>query len=174
MRKLSQQRALIALKSFPTVKAAARSVGVSTSVLTRMAARDPKLAKAYDDCVSGAARKRQQEEEAAAKRRKEAEKGNVSVRIAEKRKMRFFAAVGKDPRVAAAALHKRLNHEERQDKAAALEEAIDAVDAMIAREPPKPITRKMVDVWDRWCRNCNEYRVDDPCEVCSRHTIEAK
>lgn len=170
----SKQRALIALRSFSSVAAAARSCKTSPPVLVRMTVGDDELTEAYENCVHGVIRQRGEEDRAAAKRQRDAAKPRVSERTAEKRKMRFFAAVGRDPRVAAAALHKRLNHEKRQEKAALIEEAIDAVDAMIAERPLPPMRHNVVHAFDRWCANCKEHRVDNPCEVCCRYTVEVR
>lgn len=139
-----------------------------------MAVGDDELTEAYENCVYGVVRQRGEEERAAAKRQRDAEKPRITERTAEIRKTRLFAAVGKNPAVARAALHKRLNHEKRQDKAALIEEAIDAVDAMIAERPLPPTRRNVVHAFDRWCANCKEHRVDDPCEVCNRHTLEVR
>jgi hypothetical protein len=136
---------------------------------------DPEMHDAYENCVHGVIRVRGEEERAAAKRERDAAKPRVTERTAERRKARLFAAAGKDPRIAKAALHKRLNRERRQEKAAAIEEAIDAVDDMIAKRPlSKPPTREVFEAFDRWCANCNADRCDDPCEVCNRHTLEVR
>ncbi len=168
---LSIQRVRIALSSFHTLRAAARSIGVKEETLTRFVAANPELSRAYQECVSGLARRRASEEKRITERARE--RPRVTVRQAEKRKARFFAAIGRDPRIAAAALNKRLNHERRQDKAAALEEAIDAVDDLIAGRPLRPIVRAH-HVIDRWCARCKSWRVDDPCDVCGMHTLEAR
>jgi len=137
---------------------------------------DPEMHDAYENCVHGVIRVCGEEERAAAKRERDAAKPRViTERTAEKRKARLLAAAGKDPRIARAALYKRLNHERRQEKAAAIEEAIDAVDEMIAKRPmSKPTTLKVFDAFDRWCANCKADRCDDPCEVCNRHTLEVR
>lgn len=171
--RVSRQRALIALQSFESVSAAAKSLGVETVTLLRMTLKDQKLAEAYRDCVNGVVRKRESEKRKAEKREREAKKPRVTERTAERRKARFFAATGRDPRLAAASLHKRLNHERRQEKAADLEAAIDAVDALIEGRPVVP-TKRVLDVFDRWCGRCKSERVDDPCEVCGMHTIQHK
>ncbi len=170
----TKQRALIALRSFPSVAAAARSCSTSPPVLVRMTVGDDELTEAYENCVHGVIRQRGEEGRAAAKRQRDAEKPRITERTAEKRKARLFAAVGKDPRIAQAALHKRLNHEKRQEKAALIEEAIDAVDAMISERPLPPTKRNVVHAFDRWCANCKEHRVDNPCEVCCRYTLEVR
>jgi hypothetical protein len=140
----------------------------------RLTLGDDELAEAYEECVYGVVRQRQEGERDAAKRAREAAKPRITERTAEKRKARLFAAIGKDPRIAAAALHKRLNYQKRQDRAADIEEAIDAVDAMIAQKIPMTPSLRVLDVWDRWCANCKAHRVDDPCEVCNRHTLLVK
>lgn len=171
----SRQRALIALRSFSSVAAAARSLRCDPSTLMRMTIGDEELTEAYENCVYGVIRQRGEEERAATKRQRDAAKPRVSERTAERRKARLFAAAGKDPRLAAAALHKRLNHERRQEKAAAIEEAIDAVDEMIANRPvSKPPRLRLFEAFDRWCAHCKADRVDDPCEVCNRHTLEVR
>lgn len=139
-----------------------------------MAAWDSDIAKAYQACSSGIVAARHREERDAKKRERDAKAPRVSERTAERRKERFFAAVGKDPVLARAALHKRLNREKRQEKAAKLEEAIDAVDDMIKNRPLKIPTTRQIDAFDRWCANCKEYRLDCPCEVCNRYTVEVK
>lgn len=172
---VSKQRALIALRSFPSVRAAAQSVRASPNTLLRMTLDDDELAKAYEECVYGIVRQRGEEERAAAKRARKAQIPRVSERAAERRKARIFAAVGRNPRIAAAALHKRLNHERRQEKTANIKAAIDAVDNIIAgKNDGPPPSLHVLDVWDRWCANCKAHRIDDPCEVCSRHTLLVK
>lgn len=173
-KEVSKQRALIALRSFPTLAAAARSVGVDPRILMRMAAADADVQAAYKFCLEGVVRAKQAEERREAERaRKAAEPPVVTERVAERRKARFFAAVGADPKLAAAALHKRLNRERRQEKAAELEEAIDAVNELIAGRHLVP-TKRVLDVIDRWCGRCQCERVDDPCEVCGCKTIQHK
>lgn len=133
------------------------------------------IAAAYEECVHGVVRQRGDGERDAAKRAKKALIPRVTERTAEKRKARLFAASGSDPRIAAAALHRRLNHERRQEKAADIEAAIDAVDALIRGEKDIPTpTKSVLDVFDRWCANCKSHRVDDPCEVCNRKTLVVK
>ncbi len=89
---------------------------------------------------------------------------STSKQHAERRKTRFAV-------VATAALHKRLNRERRQEKATEIEAAIDAVDDIIAGKNDVAVPPlRVLDVWDRWCANCKSHRVDDPCEVCARHT----
>ncbi len=139
-----------------------------------MTVGDDEMTEAYENCIHGVIRARGEEERAAAKRQRDVEKPRISERTAELREARFFAAVGKDPRVAAAALHKRLNHEKRQEKAALIEGAIDAIDAMIAERPLPPTRRNIVHAFDRWCAKCKEHRVNNPCEVCCRYTLEVR
>lgn len=171
----SRERALIALRSFPSVAAAARSMGTNPMALLRLTLGDDELSVAYEECLSGVIRQRQLEEQAAENRQKKAEKPRVTVRTAERRKARFLAAIGEDPRKAAAILHARLNREKRQEKAADIEAALDAVDEIIAGKRDLAIpTKKMLDVFDRWCANCKSHRVDDPCEVCNRKTLIVK
>lgn len=172
---VSRERALIALRSFPSVAAAARSIGTSSETLLRLTLGDDELSYAYEECVSGVVRQRQMEEHDAEARQKKAEAPRVTVRTAERRKARMFAAAGKNPQNAAAALHRRLNHERRQERAADIEAAIDAVDEIISgkRDIAVP-TKKVLDVWDRWCANCKAHRIDDPCEVCNRKTLLVK
>ena len=173
--KVSRQRALIALKSHVSLKAAALSIPTTPEVLLRLTLDDPELTEAYKQCVDGTLRRRLKEEEALEKRAKASEVRPVSERTEEKRKMRFFAAVGRDPRVAAAALHARLNKQRKQDKAADLEEALDRLaELQSVGKVSKPISKAVLDVIDRWCGNCKEHRVDDPCEVCGRHTLLVK
>jgi hypothetical protein len=167
--KVSPQRALIALRSFPSVAAAARSISCKPGTLLRMTVDNEELAHAYSECVDGSVAARQREA-LAAERRAKPEPPRLTVRAAEKREARFFAAVGRNPHIAAAALHRRLNHEHRQEKAADIEAAIDAVDAVIA-DKPLAFIPAVNNVWDRWCAKCKEYRVDDPCEVCDRKTL---
>lgn len=174
MPKPSKQRALIALRSFPSVTAAARSMRCGRDVLVRMTVGDEELTEAYENCLHGVIRQRGEEVRAAAKRQRDAATPRITERTAELRKQRVFAAAGGNPGIARAALHKRLNHEKRQEKAALLEEAIDAVDAMIAERPLPPMRRNIVKAWDRWCANCKEHRVDNPCEVCCRYTVEVR
>lgn len=132
------------------------------------------MQKAYEECVGGIIRDRRKEESAAAKRERKA-MAVVTERTVERRKSRFFAAIGKDPRVAAAALHKRLNHERRQEKAADIEEALDNLaEIQATARLAKPVAKSTLDLWDRWCGHCKSHRVDDPCEVCGRHTILVK
>lgn len=174
MSTVSRQRALIALRSYPSVAAAARSINISKGVLLRMTLGDKELSQAYKECLEGVIRAQQREEHAAEHRERKANKPRITERTAEKRKARLFAAMGADPRLAAGALHKRLNHERRQEKAAALEEALDVIDSIIAERPLAPLPRRVIDVWDRWCARCKQHRVDDPCEACGMHTIEVK
>lgn len=167
----SRQRALIALRSMDSVAKAARSIGCRPETLLRMAVGDDEMTEAYENCVHGVIRQRGEQERAEAKRQREANKP-IDERTVERRTARFFAKIGKDPRIAAASLHKRLNHERRQEKAALLEEALDAVEARAANRPLKPPSRNLVEVFDRWCGRCKEHRVDDPCEMCGLHTLE--
>jgi len=160
---VSRERALIALRSFPSVAAAAKSIGCHTSTLLRLTVGDPEVMEAYDECVNGLVAARQREEVDAAKRAAP-EPPRVTVRNAEKRKARIFAAAGGDPRIAAAALHARLNKEERETKRAAIEAAVAAVDAMAANAPLTKPALAVKDVWDRWCAKCQDWRIDDPCE----------
>lgn len=125
MSRVSPQRALIALRTFPSVSAAARSIGCHHATLLRMTVGDSEIAEAYDECVNGLVAARQREEVDAAKRAAP-EPPRVTVKAAESRKARFFAAVGADPKLAAGLLHARLN------------------------------------------------RVDDPCDICGRHTAEMR
>ena len=169
----SEQRALIALRSFVSVAAAARSIKTTVQTLQRMALYDEEIRIAYQDCVSGVNLQRAEVTRAEARRAKEADVPKVTERTAEKRAARFFAASGKNPRLAAAALHKRLNHEKRETKRKALSEAISSLDDLIAKRPVAP-TKAALDVFDRWCANCKSHRVDDPCEVCNRKTLQVK
>lgn len=171
--KPSEQRVLIALRSFTSVAAAARSVGVSTDTLRRMALRDEEIRVAYQDCVSGVNLQRADVTRAEAKRAKEATIPKVTERTAENRMKRLFASTGRDPKLAAAALHRRLNREARETKRVALTEAVAAVDNLLAGRPTVP-TKATLDAFDRWCANCKAHRVDDPCEVCNRKTLEVK
>lgn len=165
----SRQRALIALRSFTTVKAAARSCGTTPSVLRRLALADDHILAAYRACLNGVSLAHIEEERL--ERVREANKVHPPVLVAERRLARWFAASGRDPRVAAAALHKRMNHEAWQTKLADVEDAIEALDTMAANRPMGPVSRGMIDVFDRWCSHCQADRVDDPCEVCTRHTV---
>lgn len=169
----SKQRALIALRSYESVAAAARSIGTTRDTLLRMAFNEPEVGVAYKECVEGKIRRREQEKRAAQKRQQEKEKPRITERTAERRTARLMAAAGRDPRVAAAALHKRLNREARQEKAADLEEAIEAIDELIAGRPKVPSLR-VLSVIDRWCGRCQAERIDDPCEVCNCKTIQHK
>lgn len=171
---VSRQRALIALKSHPSVKAAARSIPCDPSTLLRLTVGDPELATAYENCVSGVIHQRGEEERAAAKREREAAKPRVTERAAEKRKARFFAATGRNPRMAAAALHKRLNHERRQEKMADLEAAIDACDQLLAGSKDVLPLPRALKAWDRWCATCKTHVLENPCENCNRYTTEVK
>lgn len=171
--KVSRARALIALRSYPNVASAARSIPTTPNTLLRMTLGDPEISKAYEECVHGILRDRHDEEVAAFKRANPPPR--VTVRIAEKRKKRFFAAIGKNPALAVGALHKRLNHERRQEKVAALEAAIESIDQLQNHASEMtPISKNVLDLWDRWCANCKAHRVDDPCEVCRRHTLLVK
>lgn len=173
--KPSRQRVLIALRSFATVAAASRSIGVSPSTILRMTVNDTELTKAYTECRDGIVASRARLSADAEKRKRDSEQRVLSVREVERRKARLFAAIGADPRIAAAAIHKRMNHEIRQSKMADLEDALESVEEVQRTgKISKPIKRSVVDVWDRWCGNCKEHRVDDPCEVCGRHTILVK
>lgn len=172
MAKPSRQRALIALRSFPSVSAAARSVGTTPSTLMRMTLNDTELLEAYEECVYGVIRQRRHEVQAAEKRAQE--KPRVSERTAERRMARLFAATGRDPRIVAAALHKRLNREHRQEKAANIKATLAALDELMRGRPSSPPSQRVLDTWDRWCANCQAHRVDDPCEMCNRHTLEVK
>jgi len=171
----SRQRALIALRSFPSVAAAARSVGTTPQTLLRMAVVDDEVRAAYEECVHGVVLQRLEGERDAAKRQRAASAPRVSVRAAERRLARIFAVAGKNPSLARGALHKRLNREVRQEKAAAIEAAIDAVDDLISgKSDMAPIPQRVLDVFDRWCGNCKSHRIDDPCEVCNRKTLLVK
>ena len=173
--KPSRQRALIALRSFTSVAAAARSVGTNANTLLRMTVGDQELGRAYRECRDGVLRARQREEAAASGREKKVAESRITERAAERNQRRLFRLRGQDPAVAVAALHKRLNRERRQEKAADLKEALDRLDELQAEaRTVKPVTKRTLDVWDRWCANCKEHRVDDPCEVCSRHTVLVK
>lgn len=169
---ISRQRILIALRSFPSVAAAARSIGTTPERLLRATVSDPEVTGAYEECLHGVVRQRSEGERDAEKRQRDAEEPRVTERTARARQARWFAATGRDPRLAAGALHARLNREARETKAAAIRAAIVAVDAMLADKSSAPIPPKRVlDVFDRWCANCKAHRVDDPCEVCARHTL---
>jgi hypothetical protein len=172
-RPLSPQRALIALRSFPSVAAACRSIGCKPDRLLRMTLADPELATAYDECLHGLVAARQREEIEAAKRAAPPPP-RITVRAAEKSKARFFAAIGRDPRLAAGALHARLNKEERETKRAIIEAAIAAVDSMAATSSLTKPVPSVKEVWDRWCAKCQDWRIDDPCEQCGRHTREMR
>jgi hypothetical protein len=168
--RVSRQRALIALRSYPSVKAAARSIPTTPAALLRMTLGDPEVSRAYEECVSGVLRDRRDEEVAARKRAQPPPL--VTVRTAERRRARFFATVGKDPKLASAALHKRLNHERRQEKIADLKAALGCIDEIQGHaQAMKPIPKSVLDLWDRWCGHCKAHRLDDPCDVCHRHTL---
>jgi hypothetical protein len=172
MSKVSRERALIALRSFPSIRAAARSIGCTGSTLLRMTVSDTELAEAYEACVGGTIAARQREEVAQERRAREPPP-RITERQVERRKARFFAATGRDPRVAAAALHSRLNAEARETKRVAILQAIDAVEAMQMNKPI-PLPPVVKEVWDRWCARCQAYRVDDKCEVCGYRTQELR
>jgi len=170
--KPSLQRALIALRSFPSVKAAARSVGTRPETLLRMTLESDALAAAYEECLYGVVRQRAEGERDAKKREEEnTAASRVTVRAEEKRMTRVIAGHGGDPRFAAAAVHQRLNRERKQERAADLEAALNSIASILSGEndvvvpPARPD-----DGADRWCANCGDSRVDDPCEVCGRHT----
>jgi len=157
------------------VAAAARSIPTTPNTLLRLTLGDPELQTAYEQCVSGVLRDRRDQELAAKKQERKAAAPRVTERTAERRKARLFATIGKDPRIAAAALHKRLNHEKRQEKAADLEAALDSLaELQTTGKLTKPIAKETLDLWDRWCARCKAYRVDDPCEVCRCHTLLVK
>lgn len=137
-----------------------------------MTVYDSELAAAYEACVGGTVAARQREA-ADLERRARPAPPRVTERAAEKRKARFFAAVGMNPRLAAGILHKRLNNEARQEKRAAIDAAINAIDARAA-DKPIPLPPPVKAVWDRWCAKCKEYRIDDPCEACNRKTYEMR
>lgn len=168
---ISKQRVLIALRSFESIAAAARSVRTGPYTLLRMALNDSEIGVAYKECIEGKIRRREAEKRAAEKREHDAKVPRITERAAEKRTARFFAAVGRDPKLAAGALHKRLNREARQERAADLEAAIDAIDDLIAGRPKVP-TMQVLSVIDRWCGRCQAERIDDPCEVCRCKTIQ--
>lgn len=169
----SEQRALIALRSFVSVTAAARSLRTTANTLQRMALEDEEIRIAYQDCVSGVNWQRDEVSRAEAKRAKKANTPRVTEQTAEKRAARLFFLSGRDPKLAAGALHSRLNREARATKRKALSEAISAMDNLIAKRPVAP-TRAALDAFDRWCANCKSHRVDDPCEVCNRKTLQVK
>jgi len=172
---LSKQRALMALRSFRTLAAAARSCSVYPSTLVRMAATDPEVSKAYQDCVGRKNAAISREQTDAVRREKKAEQRPISDSAAERNQRRLFFLSGKDPAVAVAALHGRLNRERRQDKMADLEDAIESIEAIVSNRPlSKPVRKSVTDIWDRWCGKCQAHRVDDPCEVCNRHTMIVK
>jgi hypothetical protein len=138
-----------------------------------MTRQSDKIAAAYEECLLGMVRQRAAGERAAAERARETQISRVSERAVERREARFFAATGRDPCLAAAVLHKRLNRERRQEKAADIEDALESIDAIIAgKDIPTPPA--IVAVCDRWCANCKAHRVDDPCEVCARHTLSER
>lgn len=166
----SRQRALIALRSYRTLKAAAKSAACDPSTLLRMTVGDEELTRAYEECVYGVLAQRKDAETEAAKRKKEEETPPNLVKLETRRLQRGIAANGGNPRIARAVLHKRLNHQRRQEKMADLEEAIDAVDSRIDNPIPTPPVVEDTVV-DRWCRRCRDYRVDDPCEECGCHTV---
>lgn len=171
----SRQRALIALRSHRSVAAAARSCATTTQSLTRLTVGDNELTKAYQDCVSRKNLAREREAKDAGNRAKECVPKQITEEQVERYKRKLFYLSGKDPAIAVAALHRRLNRERRQDKAVDLEEAIENLDAVQQQAGVlKPIRKAVVDIWDRWCANCKQHRVDDPCEVCGRHTVLVK
>jgi hypothetical protein len=138
-----------------------------------MTVGDPDLAFAYDECVNGAVAARQREEADAAKRAAP-EPPRVTARNAERRKARFFAAIERDPRMAASALHARLNAEARETKRQAIQAAVEAVDALASNASLSKPPPSVKEVWDRWCAKCQDWRIDDPCEQCGRHTREMR
>lgn len=171
----SKSRALIALKSHNSPAKAARSCSTTTGTLTRMAAGDPEISKAYQDCVGRKNLARDRYTKDAESRAKDLAPKQITEAQAERYKKRLFFLTGRDPAVAAAALHKRLNNERRQDKAVDLEEALESLESIQSQSSVlKPIRKAIVDIWDRWCAKCKQHVVDDPCELCGRHTILVK
>lgn len=170
---LSRQRALIALRSFPSVRAAARSVGVAPITLTRFARTDGELREALEQCIRGIVRARASAEKAEEKQARKAEFPRDPVRAAECRKAIVLASYGRDPMLANGMLHARMNRQARQEKAADMEDALDGLaDVHAAAKLARPPTAAH-NPEDRWCLRCKTERADDPCEVCGRHTVRA-
>lgn len=96
-----------------------------------------------------------------------------AVRREEKRWCAGFRLAGDDPRLAVAALHRKLNSDRKRRDSVARSEAAASVDhiqqACKVTAPPRKTTKASVD---RWCAFCKEERVDRKCEVCGRPTLD--
>ena len=161
----SKQRALIALRSFYSVAAAARSMRYNPDGLRRMISKDPDLKAAHDkmskvvtsDLVGFPGR---------------ATDGPIGFAAKEEKRAKKKAYLsGRSQASAAAIMHKRKNDSERRERFAKRKAGIDSVDAMMVGPTSDPQVATH-DTPDRYCNNCETERCDDPCEVCCCHTVE--
>ena len=169
MSKPSRQRALMALRSFRSIAAAARSCRTTARTLFRMTLDDEDVREAYEVCAYRAKGFREFKNA----RIKSIVMGGTTTQISddELKIANRFVDAGMDPSHAAGTLHKRINDNQRKERDEAKRDAVANIDAMAAEPMPNAPTAEL-HTSDRWCTNCMLDRCDDPCEVCSRHTIE--
>ena len=160
----SKQRVLIALRSFRSVAAAARSMRCNQEMLSRMISEDDDLADAK--------RKMDRVDVGALRVLHQRNPGRHEVRASDEKKAKKRGyQIGRNPVSAVALMHKRINDRERRERFATRKAAIDSVDAMMSTPTSAPQVATH-DTPDRYCNNCETERCDDPCEVCCCHTVE--
>lgn len=165
---VSKQRARIALRSFPTLAAAAASVGCGPRVLARMRDTDPELRKAFE--ARGG-------RNVAVSQLDEVPVPTAITEYEVRRRIRMRAGIafeqggsGPPPIVAIARMHFRQETAKRAAKRRAVDDALLRESAAVVPAAP----RAMSIAADRWCACCRTHVTEDPCENCNRKTREVE
>lgn len=161
----SKQRALIALRSFPSIAAAARSIGCKITEL--------RTAAGQEACDAAVARARQSRIEAKlpapipdvpdAVTDREFEESR-SQKIRRTSWVKYGNGVGKS---ASAEFHRRLNTVKRLQKQSDIDTALSKLALMHAAPLARP---EVTAVGEYYCRFCKTDVAHDPCENCDRKT----